>query len=497
MTRRFLCLVLLFACSALAENPAASPAATPSPDWQAIAKTDLDATHQLILDAHPGIIDDQNPDFRTWAEAGYREALALLPEVTTYDATLAVVRYYTTGFRDGHLVFSDNARRSGMLVTNGWMPTLVDGQYIVAANAKGWPVVLPPTGAILNDCDGRTPRDIIAADVTPFSDRRDFPPIHRLAATLLAIQILESRRLRNCHFHTPDGREFRLPVEYRQVQFDTLVAMYAAIPKPPTWGNSYDLKDGVLWIHAGNFSLNPADLAALDTMLDRLRKLRGVSAIVFDSRGNGGGDSSVGGRIFDAATGGLQFDQRGIDKLPREYAQWRVSPQSISVFQDRVKNSERLYGPKSPRARETRQFLAQLEDAEKTGKAWVDQEAGHLVTRAEMARRHGHLQRFKGQVILVTDDRCASACLDFADLVRGVPGSVHIGEITSADTVYIDAGLFPVPSGNRLILPLKVWRNRERGNNEPLHPDIPLTVDLNDDDAVRAATIAVLNTRPR
>jgi hypothetical protein len=492
VVRRFLSLFLLLSCAAFARDPGTPSATTPSPDWRAIAKIDLDAVHRLIVEAHPGMIDEQNPSFRNWAEAGYHEALALLPEVTTYNSTLAVVRYFTSGFLDGHLVFSDNARRSGTIVTNGWMLNWVNDQYIVAADAEGWSAELPPIGAILRDCDGRTPRQIIDLDVTPFDDRRGFPPSQRFAAASLAYEMFESRHLHNCRFQTPDGRELLVPVEYHEVPFGTMIAMYAAIPRPRSWSNSYDLKDGVLWIHAGNFNLRPDDLTSLNTMLEELRKLKGVKVIVFDSRGNGGGDSSIGGRIFEAATGGLRYDRRGIDQLPRTYAQWRVSPQSISTIEERVQHFESLYGAKSHRTQEARQFLEQLKDAQKEGKPWVEQDDGHLMTRAEMTRRHGHLRRFKGSVVLVTDDTCASACLDFADLVRSVPGSIHVGQTTSADAVYIDVGAFPVPSGNRLILPLKVWRSRERGNNEPLHPDIPLTVNLNDDDAVRAATTAIL-----
>ena len=47
------------------------------------------------------------------------------------------------------------------------------------------------------------------------------------------------------------------------------------------------------------------------------RKYRSVKLIVFDARKNGGGDSSVGERIFDAATGGLEYDRTGIERLPQ------------------------------------------------------------------------------------------------------------------------------------------------------------------------------------
>ena len=69
------------------------------------------------------------------------------------------------------------------------------------------------------------------------------------------------------------------------------------------------------WIYTANFTLNKQDVLALESMLATLRDLKGVT-IVFDSRGNKGGDSSVGTSIFDAATGGLAFDLEGVEKLP-------------------------------------------------------------------------------------------------------------------------------------------------------------------------------------
>jgi hypothetical protein len=85
-----------------------------------------------------------------------------------------------------------------------------------------------------------------------------------------------------------------------------------------------------------------------------------------------------------------------------------------------------------------------------------------------------------------------SACLDFADTVLQVPGAIHLGQTTGSDTVYIDVGFIKLPSGNRLELPLKVWRNRLRGNAEPLTPDIPLDVDMDDDAAVRQAVLSAV-----
>ncbi|RQP25796.1 S41 family peptidase [Piscinibacter terrae] len=266
----------------------------------------------------------------------------------------------------------------------------------------------------------------------------------------------------------------------------------AALPQAAARTNSFEFRNGLLWIRAANFGLTTDDAASLQTMLRQLAGLRGVKQIVFDLRGNGGGDSSVGDRIFDAATGGLDFDLAGLDKLPRIHAQWRVSPIALDAARRRLDRRIEVYGPDSDNARNSRAFLAAIELAHSRGRTWFDQDGGYRITRQDVVSRHGRLRRFTGPVVLVTDGGCVSACLDMADKVRLVPGAVHIGRTTGADSVYIDVAWIALPSGNQLMLPLKVWRNRVRGNNEPLVPDIPIDGDIDDDAAVHRAALAAM-----
>ncbi|MCE0970099.1 hypothetical protein [Pseudomonas putida] len=87
--------------------------------------------------------------------------------------------------------------------------------------------------------------------------------------------------------------------------------------------------------------------------------------------------------------------------------------------------------------------------------------------------------------MLVTDSFCASACLDFADAVLAVPGTIHFRLSTSGDTLYIDIGSQALPSGAQFWLPLKVWRGRVRGNNQSYDPRYSFDGDINDTSAVQ------------
>ena len=101
-----------------------------------------------------------------------------------------------------------------------------------------------------------------------------------------------------------------------------------------------------------------------------------------------------------------------------------------------------------------------------------------------------------GRVFLLTDGACASACLDFTDVVRRLPNVTHVGLPTSADAVYIDNTEAMLPSGLALLsYSLKVYRNRVRANNEWYEPAVRWPGGVMSDEAV-AGWIAKLASAP-
>jgi hypothetical protein len=87
----------------------------------------------------------------------------------------------------------------------------------------------------------------------------------------------------------------------------------------------------------------------------------------------------------------------------------------------------------------------------------------------------------------LTDGICASACLDFTDVVRRLPNVTHVGLPTSADAVYIDNTEKLLPSSLAyLSYSLKVYRNRVRANNEWYEPQVRWPGGVMSDDAITA-----------
>ena len=488
----FACLATISACNAI--RGTSSPDKTPE-QWQAIALADLNAVHAAIVDAHPGYIDTVNPGVRAWTEQGYHQARALIPRVDSYDTMMSAVHYYVAGFQDGHLIYSDNIRSGGFHeLVNGWRVDEQGGAAVVTAVMPAWDGPLPPLGATLLDCDGRTPDAIVADDLAPYFDRRSLPSVRTSMLSYINSPRLAGLELKRCTFARPDGTKIAFDVKYRRLPtMDVWKGLRSVRPHSPDHRNRYDFRDQVLWIRAANFMLSPDEAKDLDLMLKEIAALHDVRSVVFDTRGNAGGDSEVGRQILDAATGGLEFDTDGLERLPAVYAQWRVSDISISGVEHYVDVMSERYGKDDPRTQEMKQLLVKLRDARRAGTTWVASAGTPRLTRADIVSRHGRLRRFNGTVAVITDGNCASACLDFVDQVRLVPGSTQLGHATASDTVYLETAPVPLPSGNLLTMPMKVWRNRVRGDGEALVPDIRLNVDFNNDEAVRAAALDALD----
>lgn len=485
---------LLAACAAL-------PPSAPDTPAQAVARRELDAMHQALLDAHPGAIDDENPGYRVRIDAAHAAALARLREVRDEHDAMGLADWYAASFHDGHLHHANDVGLGDASIVDGWSVARADdGRVRVTAVLPDWPVALPPVGAELLSCDGRSPDRLVDEDVLAYwppvqPSQRDGWPLPALARPAMS-----SLQAKSCRFRLGDGREADLEQRYQAVGNAGLEVLWAQAPRA-TAARVNDfvvLPDGTLWIRAGNFQLDAAGEASLVDMLARLQKLPSPRRIVFDTRGNWGGLSDTGDRIFDAATGGLDYDRDGLDQLPRVQAWWRVSPQVLSALEGVIAQSEAEHGPDNPVAQAERSRWRFVHDALARGQRWAPQGEGvPALTPAELVRRHAHLARFAGPVALLTDGNCYSACLDFADRVRGVPGAIHLGEPTGFDSLYIDIGLLPLPSGNALTLPLKVWRNRPRGNDQPWVPQMPIKVTGVDDARVQSDVLAALDRAGR
>ena len=191
--------------------------------------------------------------------------------------------------------------------------------------------------------------------------------------------------------------------------------------------------------------------------------LQKAEAIVFDMRGNTGGNSSWGDQILKTLWGREIFDHAG---RGWSYIDWRVSEGNIranNYFADLYLGID---GEEGGRTKYFRGLATALQKEKDAGNTF------YRITNTAPTKDQKP-EPPEAKVFLLTNYTCFSACLDFADTVRSIPGATHIGSPTRADAIYIDNWAEPLPSGlERLSYSMKVYRGRIRGHNEPYIPHI-------------------------
>jgi hypothetical protein len=197
--------------------------------------------------------------------------------------------------------------------------------------------------------------------------------------------------------------------------------------------------------------------------------------LLIDVRGNTGGNSSFGRRLV-AAVWGEEAATTATNRLDWT-VDWRVSAHNLESrkrFRDVLRKQDFL------QSLGVDLHINQMQSALDKGEPLL--RSGTLKPRATSAQI-SHPQ--PARVILLTDEACASACLDFLDAALPMHGVIHAGLPTSADSLYMDVHNIALPGGRvSLSYPMKVYRNRIRGHQSFYTPAIAVTTTELDDAAL-------------
>lgn len=444
---------------------AAQPAIAQTPDpWALMADRDLVAIHDLLARNHPGPVDPQNPGYRAWLEDGLREARTQAVRARSHSDYVRTLRFYTNGFRDGHIAISLRTRGTAL----SWPGFHVrhdeaDGRIVVASATPSSGI---PGGSELVSCDGRTPAEMSAALLEPYYWNRDIPHARWNALPNLFIFQRDDRAAQpaRCDFRI-DGTVRTMPLNWSTEPRETVIdAVFGGGE-----GASPGLRRvGDIWFVTlpgfNYFGEGAAPMRALIADMERQARELRAGTVVFDVRGNEGGNSEWGDLVAKALWG-----QVLVDRVAGSFdwtVDWRVSPDNVAHLTRIAERSAR--DGMTEGARSWGEARDAMQAALARGEALV-----RRPSPATPLSRQAPPNPVSGRVFLLTDGACASACLDFADLVRRLPNARHIGLPTSADAIYIDNTLGALPSGLAdLSYSLKVYRNRVRGNNQWYTPQV-------------------------
>ncbi|WP_353742284.1 S41 family peptidase [Pseudomonas fluorescens] len=449
--------------------------------WRDLTVNDLSVIRQLIITSHPGAIDSDNESFADWVERGYLEANQLSKRVDSRKDSQAVLNFYIAGFKDGHVGL--NQPNKGKSSWAGFILDMRGQSFVVKQVAKNWPIPLPPIDSEVISCGNKSVREKLESEISPYVDRRlNLQSTWLHLAQQLTVDdanypVLARDLSKSCLVALPNGvrQNFTLLWQEDSGQLEAFMRQ----PQPPQ--TLRNLGGGRYWIHVSNFMPSAADNASLDKMLEAIKSINDAKLVVLDTRGNRGGNSLVGARILSALLGSPWA--KSLDGPSRAYAMWRVSPFALSTLNKALTAMGSDYGKDSEAYKFVFGLTNSMELALHEKQGWLRQPNTSSIDQE--GSRGLNTQGFKGKLALVTDSFCVSACLDFADVVLAIPGVVHLGLSTSGDTLYIDVGSQTLPSGAQFWLPLKVWRDRTRGNNKSYDPQFVFNGDINDTAAVQ------------
>lgn len=470
-TPRVVAIGLVLSVATSAPPASGASAAAQEEPWAQIALGDLQVIRQTLEDHHPGPVDPLNPGYRRWLEAGYDSALALASRATSMDHVLAAVSFYTSGFRDGHLGWNSFFQRREVRWP-GFVVGHRGGRFLVTERADWSMVDLPPTGAELVRCDGESPERRLTEGVMRF--REGIPSVEASMVRLAPYVLVDDSNpwlppFEACLF-VADGEERTLELEWRRIahaEIEPAVANAAYGPRPDTYGVERPAP-GVAWIRIPSLAENAGDNeAGLLRVVEAVPDARDADLIVFDLRGNRGGSSSWTPRILDPLFGEEYVNQLRQRVNRGVYVQWRASSGNADFVED---SSLPRHPPGSRFHDDYVELIATLRGAVAEGRELT----GDVSPPDPSSLRAPSEQHPLGpRTVLLTDGWCASACLDFADVVLSIPGASHAGAATSADALYIDNRSILLPSGlGRFGFSMKVYRNRLRDHNEAYEPDL-------------------------
>lgn len=432
--------------------------------WRELAINDLNALHAHLSSAHPGAVDPENPAVRAWLKNGLPSSMRLAEQAKSFAGAYFALRHFLDGFNDAH-VFLNPTMTVQRVEYPGFIAATRGDRFVVVESAS--PLV--KVGSEIISCDGVATANLYKTNVLPFHGIEGLEAQHAAFAPYLFADMGNPfvSRPRTCNFKY-GNRTAAVDLAWERTDATLLrEKLDSAAHGPSAEPGLEEWQPGHFWIGLPEFQFaNDSRKVREENMLGLIASLkaqgdvlRRAKVIVFDVRGNQGGSSHWGDLVLQAIWG-----EGFTDNLLRSQwksIEWRVSDINIAANETSLARSLKSYGPGDARTQSLQTLVSNLKDAKRRGVALMP------VARNDAGQKP-RTQQVAPKIILLSNGSCVSACLDFADSILSIKGAQVWGSDTEADSVYIENWNDNLPSGLfRLSWPMKVYRGRQRGNNEP------------------------------
>ncbi|MDG3441099.1 S41 family peptidase [Nitrospirillum amazonense] len=439
------------------------PKPTTVQGWRKAAAEDLAAIHTLLKENHPAMVVDKGGEsFKAWIDKGYEQAKRQIPDIRGEWDYYFLITHYVGGFRDAHIGINRHSDLPEPEIQRwpGIVLAYANGRYVVHSTAPWLADRAPPLGAELVTCDGHSVDALARARLDLYWENMDLERGAYQGAWQLLMDVGNgfAPQPRTCLFRTPAGiRSY--PLEYRKpvTEDDLSNRVSATAPATSSPLGVTNPLPGVWWIALPSMRPAKADWDALITDVEsHLADIRAAHQVVIDLRGNLGGNDMIPFHLASLLWG-RDFLLSHEHKTPRVI--YRATPLIIRKYKKLEEKSLLL---DSTIARITPPLQRALNEGK--SKLIFNSSQSNL----DDARPDN---RMNGQVVLLTDHNCVSACLDGMDMMLPLPNTVQAGWETWADTIFGAVIHKSLPSRRwSLYFSVNAAVDRCRGNNIPYRP---------------------------
>lgn len=370
--------------------------------------------------------------------------------------------------------------------------------YVAPSDSSNWKI-----GDEIVSCDAASLETLAARTVLPFYEPLAGDSRARQRANIPRVFISYENpfidRPQRCRKRT--GEE--APLAWRVRTDEDLRRLPPTAPTTSTsmpMGLTWPAND-VAWIRVPTFSgdsLTTARIIDLASVMKRdIERIRNARVIVFDVRGNGGGNSANGSRLVRELWTSDMRSRYGAPLEPVEIA-WRASADNLAHWRQYAEEMTARGATGKDNAATGRAVVKGLAQAiEHHDSLWTTHNRGINPAATRDPSRVARPSLFPANVALLSDGTCASACLDFADEVLSMPGTMLLGADTGADGLLMEIRAAPLPSGLMSIaVPMKARVNRKRGYLERYKADVTFDGPWTDDAVVQWVVSQPTLSRP-
>lgn len=465
-------------------KPTTDSAASP---WANLASADVAAFCNDIRGVHPGMVDPLAPTFGPQVDRACESAAAKSRNAASFLDWREIMQALALSFRDGHTGIAFTALPAQMR----WPGFLIDGQggRWVVRRPSNTPAGTsnPPEGAELVSCDGEPAEKFLEKQLDEKSVDWSKEPerIRQAFRAFTTFRMDGPPPATTCRFRK-DENAIDVTLEWQpisSVAMEPLLAPYLRRGATPRPIDASFAPDGHAWVRFGNFRNETALKALEEELLAKQSVLRSAPYVVFDLRGNAGGNSTWGARFASILWGAEAVEARRLAQQSSDPAHhgkyWRRSKAAGT----KMRAAADGYAAEGPDFAEVAQFwrelgneiLAASEDGLHQDECCRPRPRPSVIPQST----------YRGKVFVLTDAGCFSSGVVVMNTFKRM-GAIQVGESSGQNEVYGESvGPFNLPSGlGWYRIPVSIIR-QPRSSLGGLPPDIRWPGAMDDDKGLR------------